>query len=50
VQDRPPARLGENKFKDMFVWLSESAKAGSKLPTGQQMAMPSTAGWMETTL
>jgi uncharacterized protein YegL len=50
VQDRPPARLGKKKFKEMFVWLSDSAKAGSKLPTGQQMAMPSPKGWMETTL
>ena len=41
----PPARMSEAKFKEMFVWLSASMSSASQRPSGEQVALPSPAGW-----
>lgn len=42
---REPARLDPSKFKEFFVWLSQSASVGSQTQPGQQTQMASPAGW-----
>ncbi|UKJ75381.1 vWA domain-containing protein [Azospirillum brasilense] len=48
--DRQPVRLEQSKFKEMFKWMSESAKSGSKKASGQQVSMANPSGWMSATL
>lgn len=46
---RAPVRLKENRFKEMFQWLSKSQVKVSAAKVGDQVAMenPATVGWGE---
>ncbi|MCF6147715.1 MAG: VWA domain-containing protein [Candidatus Kuenenia sp.] len=47
--NRPPIRLKEGKFKDLFTWLSKSQSKVSTSKMGEQVALenPVAAGWGE---
>lgn len=47
--NRPPIRLKEGKFKDLFTWLSKSQSKVSTSKVGEQVALenPVAAGWGE---
>ena len=45
---RVPVVLDGIKFREMFKWLSRSAKAASRSAQGESVQMPSPAGWAMT--
>lgn len=47
--NRPPIRLKEGKFKDLFTWLSKSQSKVSTSKVGEQVVLenPVAAGWGE---
>lgn len=50
--NRPPVRLKEGRFKDLFNWLSKSQAKVSSSKVGEQIALenPIAAGWGEVSV
>ncbi len=46
---RPPVKLLETRFREMFLWLSRSQKQVSGSRPGDKVQLPSTDGWAEVT-
>lgn len=44
---RPPVKLLETRFKEMFLWLSRSQKQVSASRPGDHVQLPSSVGWGE---
>jgi uncharacterized protein YegL len=44
---RPPVRLREAKYREMFVWLSQSLKPVSRAEPHTAVALPEPTGWGE---
>jgi len=44
---RPPVMLREARYREMFVWLSQSLKPVSKSTPGSSLDLPSPASWGE---
>jgi len=44
---RPPVKLLNPRFKEMFLWLSQSQKQVSASRPGDQVQLPSSDGWAE---
>jgi uncharacterized protein YegL len=44
---RPPVRLRQARYREMFVWLSQSLKPVSKAEPDTDLALPETSGWGE---
>ncbi len=44
---RAPVRLQGLKFKELFIWLSRSAKVASKADQGSNVQMPAPIDWMQ---
>lgn len=42
---RPPVRLEEARYREMFVWLSQSLKPVSKSTLGSELELPSPRSW-----
>ncbi|MBN9501428.1 MAG: hypothetical protein BGO01_01265 [Armatimonadetes bacterium 55-13] len=42
---RPPVRLREAKYREMFVWLSQSLKPVSRAEFGASLDLPEPVGW-----
>jgi uncharacterized protein YegL len=42
---RPPVRLEEARYREMFVWLSQSLKPVSKSTLGTELELPSPSSW-----
>jgi uncharacterized protein YegL len=42
---RPPVRLREARYREMFVWLSHSLKPVSKAEPGAQVSLADPVGW-----
>ena len=47
---RPPLQLQGLKFKELFLWLSQSVKAVSRGVQGQAVQLPPTASWSNYTV
>jgi uncharacterized protein YegL len=45
IGTRPPASLVGLRFRDMFVWLSQSLKSVSRSQPGTQVALAPPSGW-----
>jgi uncharacterized protein YegL len=45
--DRPPIKLKERRFRELFSWLSNSQKGVSASKPGEMVALPSPKGWGE---
>jgi uncharacterized protein YegL len=45
IGTREPVSLSGLKFRDMFVWLSQSLKSVSRSRPGAQVALPPPSGW-----
>jgi len=45
--ERPPLKLKGTKFAELFQWLSKSQKTLSASKVGEQIKLPSAAGWTE---
>ncbi len=46
-ENRPPVMLQGLKFRELFLWLSQSTRSGSKAAQGTNAQMPSPADWMQ---
>ena len=44
---RAPVRLQGLKFRELFIWLSRSAKVASKADQGSNVQMPAPSDWMQ---
>jgi uncharacterized protein YegL len=42
---RPPVRLQEARYREMFVWLSQSLKPVSKSTPGSELELPAPSSW-----
>ncbi|MGV3615767.1 MAG: vWA domain-containing protein [Fimbriimonas sp.] len=42
---RPPVRLQEARYREMFVWLSQSLKPVSKSTLGSELELPTPSSW-----
>ena len=42
---RPPVQLSGLKFRELFIWLSQSAKGASKAAQGSTVQLPPPTGW-----
>ena len=45
ISTKAPKRLDSVKFREFFVWLSQSAQQVSASAPGDQVALPPTTGW-----
>lgn len=45
--NRPPARLKQGAFKELFAWVSKSQSSISSSNPGEQVKLPTAAGWNE---
>lgn len=47
---RPPVKMRETRFREMFLWLSRSQKQVSGSRPGDKVQLPSTDSWAEVTI